>query len=107
MSPAPQRTQWRHWGGCSNTNGAIGWPAIPRSGTPAWGPGVSLDPAYAYVLASDAIRGSLERHFGVRLAFQNCHRVAAFRPDADPAVYPEFTAMRSEVLNRSPELRSC
>jgi hypothetical protein len=33
-------------------------------------------------LASDAIRGSLERHFGVALAFQNCHRVAAFRPGA-------------------------
>jgi hypothetical protein len=31
-------------------------------------------------LASDAIRGGLERHFGVTLAFQNCHRVAAFRP---------------------------
>src|SRR5690606_1239785 len=26
-------------------------------------------------LASDAIRGALERHFGVKLAFQNCHRV--------------------------------
>src|SRR4051794_41634728 len=33
-------------------------------------------------LASDAIRGGLERHFGVTLAFQNCHRVAAFRPAA-------------------------
>src|SRR6266480_4188367 len=33
-------------------------------------------------LASDAIRGGLERHFGVRLAFQNCHRVAAFRPQS-------------------------
>jgi hypothetical protein len=31
--------------------------------------------------ASDAIRGGLERHFGVRLAFQNCHRVAAFRTE--------------------------
>src|SRR5688500_10522603 len=31
-------------------------------------------------LASDAIRGGLERHFGVRLAFQNCHNVAAFTP---------------------------
>ncbi|MBB2943677.1 hypothetical protein FB565_003406 [Actinoplanes lutulentus] len=29
-------------------------------------------------LASDAIRGGLERHFGAKLAFQNCHRVAAF-----------------------------
>ena len=28
-------------------------------------------------LASDAIRGGLERHFGMKLAFQNCHRVAA------------------------------
>ena len=36
-------------------------------------------------LASDAIRGGLERHFGVTLAFQNCHRVAAFRPEATPA----------------------
>jgi len=58
-------------------------------------------------LASDAIRGSLERHFGVRLAFQNCHRVAAFRPDADPAVYDAFTSTRSQVLNQSPELRNC
>ncbi len=31
-------------------------------------------------LASDAIRGGLERHFGVALAFMNCHRVAVFRP---------------------------
>src|ERR1700744_1273944 len=58
-------------------------------------------------LASAAIRGSLERHFGVRLAFQNCHRVAAFRPDADPAVHAEFTSTRSQVLNQSPELRNC
>jgi hypothetical protein len=58
-------------------------------------------------LASDAIRGSLERHFGVQLAFQNCHRVAAFRPDADPAVHAEFTSIRSQVLNQSPALRNC
>jgi hypothetical protein len=58
-------------------------------------------------LASDAIRGSLERHFGVRLAFQNCHRVAAFRLDADPAVHAGFTSTRSQVLNQSPELRNC
>ena len=58
-------------------------------------------------LASDAIRGSLERHFGVRPAFQNCHRGAAFRPDADPAAYAAFTSTRSQVLNQSPELRNC
>lgn len=58
-------------------------------------------------LASDAIRASLERHFGVRLAFQNCHRVAAFPPGADPAVYQRFTSVRAQLLNQSPELRNC
>ncbi|QJY49805.1 SCO5389 family protein [Pseudonocardia broussonetiae] len=59
-------------------------------------------------LASNAIRGALERHFGVVLAFQNCHRVAAFAPaDVDSAVYREFTSPRGQVLNQSPELRDC
>ena len=58
-------------------------------------------------LASDAIRGSLERHFGVRLAFQNCHRVAVFPSAADPAVYQRFTSVRAQLLNQSPELRNC
>jgi len=59
-------------------------------------------------LASDAIRGSLERHFGIALAFQNCHRVAAFRPESrDGASYGRFTSVRSQVLNQSPEFRDC
>ncbi|WLW50948.1 SCO5389 family protein [Streptomyces sp. YU58] len=59
-------------------------------------------------LASDAIRGSLERHFGIALAFQNCHRVAAFRPDSlDGESYTKFTSVRSQVLNQSPEFRDC
>lgn len=59
-------------------------------------------------LASDAIRGGLERHFGVTLAFQNCHRVAAFRPEAvGGATYREFTSPRGQLLNQSPELRDC
>jgi NucS shadow ORF len=59
-------------------------------------------------LASDAIRGSLERHFGVRLAFQNCHRVAAFAPSAVGGnVYRGFVSPRGQVLNQSPELRDC
>ncbi|GAA2006557.1 SCO5389 family protein [Catenulispora subtropica] len=60
-------------------------------------------------LASDAIRGCLERHFGVRLAFQNCHRVAVFpagtAQDADE--YRAFTSVRSQLLNQSPLLRDC
>jgi len=59
-------------------------------------------------LASDAIRGGLERHFGVTLAFQNCHRVAAFTPAAvDSARYREFVSARGQLLNQSPDLRDC
>ncbi len=59
-------------------------------------------------LASNAIRGALERHFGVVLAFQNCHRVAAFAPSAvDGQIYREFVSPRGQVLNQSPELRDC
>jgi hypothetical protein len=56
----------------------------------------------------DAIRGGLERHFGVTLAFQNCHRVAAFAPSAvDGPRYREFISPRGQLLNQSPELRDC
>ncbi|MFC0508861.1 SCO5389 family protein [Micromonospora costi] len=59
-------------------------------------------------LASDAIRSSLERHFGVKLAFQNCHRVAAFRLAAvDSDTYRRFISTRGQLLNQSPELRDC
>jgi hypothetical protein len=59
-------------------------------------------------LASNAIRGGLERHFGVVLAFQNCHRVAAFRPAAvDSDRYRAFTSPRGQLLNQSPLLRDC
>ncbi len=59
-------------------------------------------------LASDAIRGALERHFGVRLAFQNCHRVAAFPPDAvDTAAYRAFVSPLAQVRNPAPDRRDC
>ncbi|MFE1856754.1 SCO5389 family protein [Streptomyces sp. NPDC059489] len=59
-------------------------------------------------LSSDAIRGSLERHFGIALAFQNCHRVAAFHPEARGGdTHTRFTSLRAQILNQSPELRDC
>jgi hypothetical protein len=59
-------------------------------------------------LASDAIRGGLERHFGLKLAFQNCHRVAAFTLSAvGGETYQEFISPRGQLLNQSPELRDC
>jgi hypothetical protein len=58
-------------------------------------------------LASDAMRGALERYFGVRLAFQNCHRVAVFGPAAPEGAYAEFVSPRAQILNQSPELVDC
>ncbi|MEU9731667.1 SCO5389 family protein [Streptomyces sp. NPDC048002] len=59
-------------------------------------------------LSSDAIRGSLERHFGVALAFQNCHRVAVFHPEARGGeTHTRFTSLRAQILNQSPEFRDC
>jgi hypothetical protein len=59
-------------------------------------------------LASNAIRGALERRFGVVLAFQNCHRLAAFRPETvDGEQYRRFVSVESQVLNQQPEFVDC
>ncbi len=58
------------------------------------------------MMASDAMRAALEKHFGVRLAFQNCHRAAAFRPDAEHE-YQQFVTPRAQILNQKPELVDC
>lgn len=56
--------------------------------------------------ASDAMRAAVERHFGVRVAFQNCHRLALFAPTArDP--YDDFVSARAQVLNQRPEYVNC
>lgn len=85
-----------------------------RSGDGEWADNVIPPPTETdrgqllRALASDAIRGGLERHFGVRLAFQNCHRVAAFRPSAvNGDRYRAFVSPRGQLLNQSPELRDC
>ena len=59
------------------------------------------------MMASDAMRGALERHFGVRLAFQNCHRVGVFGPGAADEEYRRFVSPRAQLLNQSPELINC
>ena len=58
------------------------------------------------LVASDAMRAAVERHFGMRLAFQNCHRVALFDPAAQNA-YATFVTPRAQLLNQSPELVDC
>ncbi len=59
-------------------------------------------------LASDAVRGALERHFGRKLAFQNCHRVAAFPfSEVGGPAYAEFVSPLAQIRNQTPELRDC
>jgi hypothetical protein len=58
------------------------------------------------LVGSDAMRGAIERHLGVKLAFQNCHRLALFDPTAADA-YAEFISPRSQILNQKPELVNC
>lgn len=58
------------------------------------------------MVGSDAMRGAIERHLGVKLAFQNCHRLALFNPTATDA-YTEFISPRAQVLNQKPELVNC
>ena len=58
------------------------------------------------LMASDAMRAAIERRYGVRLAFQNCHRAAVFRPGAAGAL-AEFTSPAAQLLNQKPELVDC
>ncbi len=79
----------------------------------------ALDAGPAGVIGLEADRGyrgaggglgfgqvAVERHFGIRLAFQNCHRAAVFCPEATQAL-AEFTTARAQFLNHSPELTNC
>jgi len=56
--------------------------------------------------SSDAMRNVIERHFGVRLAFQNCCKPALFRPDAVEA-YARFVSPEAQLLNQDPALLNC
>jgi hypothetical protein len=58
------------------------------------------------MMASDAMRAAIERHYGVKLAFQNCHRAAVFGPGAAGAL-ADFTSARSQILNQRPEFVDC
>jgi hypothetical protein len=58
------------------------------------------------MMASDSMRAAVERHYGVRLAFQNCHRAAVFAPSATAAL-AAFTSPRAQLLNQSPEFVNC
>ncbi|HSZ39874.1 MAG TPA: SCO5389 family protein [Trebonia sp.] len=58
------------------------------------------------LMASDSMRAAVERHYGVALAFQNCHRVAVFHHDAADAL-TAFRSPRAQLLNQHPDLVDC
>ncbi|WP_028936711.1 SCO5389 family protein [Pseudonocardia spinosispora] len=58
------------------------------------------------LVGSDAMRGAVERRFGVRMAFQNCCKTGFFDPSATDE-YADFVTPRAQVLNQKPELINC
>lgn len=58
------------------------------------------------LVGSDAMRGAVQRHFGVRMAFQNCCKVGLFRLDATEE-YEAFISPRAQLLNQNLSLLNC
>jgi hypothetical protein len=60
------------------------------------------------LMASSSMRTAVENHFGVKLEFQNCCKVAAFAPAAiDGEAHKDFVSLRAQLLNQKPELINC
>lgn len=59
-------------------------------------------------MASTSIREAIERHFGVRAAFQNCHKTRFFPADgSESEEYRRFTSPEAQLANQSQELTDC
>lgn len=58
------------------------------------------------LLGSDAMRGAVQRHYGIKLAFQNCCKVGVFKPGAEEQ-HAHFVSNRAQLLNQKPELVNC
>lgn len=60
------------------------------------------------MFASTSMREALERHFGIALAFQNCHYVGgASKKGQESTNWQRFTSKEGQVLAQRPELRDC
>jgi hypothetical protein len=58
------------------------------------------------LVGSDAMRGTVQRHFRVRMAFQNRCKVGLFRLDATEE-YEAFISPPAQLLNQDPSLLNC
>jgi hypothetical protein len=60
------------------------------------------------LMASSSMRAAVERYYGLRFEFQNCHVTAAFRPDAvGSEEHRRFISPEAQILAQSPELLDC
>jgi NucS shadow ORF len=60
------------------------------------------------LMASSSMRAAVERFYGLRFEFQNCHNTAAFRQNAvGSAEHRRFTSPEAQILAQAPELVDC
>ncbi len=60
------------------------------------------------LMASSSMRAAVERFYGLRYEFQNCHVTAAFRPEAvGSEEHRRFISAEAQILAQSPELVDC
>ncbi|MBO0726658.1 MAG: hypothetical protein J2P52_13730 [Blastocatellia bacterium] len=60
------------------------------------------------LMASSSMKAAIERHYGLRFEFQNCHNTAAFRPEAIGSKrHLRFISAEAQILAQSPELVDC
>jgi hypothetical protein len=60
------------------------------------------------LMASSSMRDAVERFYGLRFEFQNCHNTAAFRQNAvGSAEHRRFTSPEAQILAQAPELVDC
>jgi hypothetical protein len=60
------------------------------------------------LMASSSMRAAVERFYGLRFEFQNCHNTAAFRQNAvGSAEHRRFISPEAQILAQAPELVDC
>jgi hypothetical protein len=60
------------------------------------------------LMASSSMRAAVERFYGLRFEFQNCHNTAAFRQNAvGSAEHRRFISPEAQILAQTPELVDC
>jgi hypothetical protein len=60
------------------------------------------------LMASSSMRSAVERHYGLKFEFQNCHKTAAFRSDAiGSEEHRHFISAEAQILAQAPELVDC